>query len=476
MNLSLCILEISVVFLGLAVLLLDLWTPPAGKRSLGYFAVAGLVLILGGSFLVEIPQTPETAFAGLFVHDGLALFFKRLFLLTAIGVLLLAREFAPRIPTGISEFYTITIFALSGMMFAASANHFVLAFVALELIAICFYILTGFLRHRTASLEAGVKYLILGALSSSFLVYGMALVYGTAGSMSLPEIAEATEATRTSPLFQLGMLLILVGLGFKIAVFPWQFWAPDVYQGAPAPITAFLAIGSKAAGFALLLRLNLSGLPMPADLLILIAAATILYGNLCALPQRNLKRLLGYSGIAHAGYLAMGLATGSQAGAEAILFYFGGYLFTAMTAFAVITIVSRETDTDDLSILYGLGKRSPLLALAMALAVVSLAGIPPLAGFFGKFLLFLAVLEQGPNFALHYLLAGVAIVGVAISIYYYFGIIRAMYWPRRTPLTSPIPTHLTLQIVIVISILGMLWLGMLPGYLVEIIDQSLNSL
>src|SRR5881394_726119 len=281
MNYSLTILETSVVALGVGLLLLDLWTPPEIKRQLGYAAAAtlGLVLLFSFSGLVD-SGGPATAFGGMYVQDGLALFFKRFFLLAAIIVLIMSVEFADRIPTGISEYYALILFALSGMMFAASANDFSLLFVSVELITVTFYVLTSFQRTRLASLEAGVKYLILGALASAFMVFGIALVFGTTGRMNFAELASVASQFSANKIFLLGLLLVLSGLGFKIAAFPLQIWAPDVYQGSPAPTTAFLAVGSKAAGFVLLLRVLFSAVPDITahwtKLLMAISAITIL--------------------------------------------------------------------------------------------------------------------------------------------------------------------------------------------------------
>src|SRR6185295_8089265 len=304
-----------------------------------------------------------------------------------------------RIPTGISEYYALILFALSGMMFAASANDFALLFVSVELITVTFYVLTSFQRNRLASLEAGVKYLILGALSSAFLVFGIALVFGTTGKMNFSGLAAVASQFATDKIFLLGLVLVLVGLGFKIAAFPLQIWAPDVYQGSPAPATAFLAVGSKAAGFVLLLRVLFSAVPDITSkwggFLAVVAAITILYGNLCAIPQRNLKRLLGYSSIGNAGYLLLGAVASNKSGSSAILYYLAGYLFTVLAAFTVISIITREADDEDISILAGLHQRSPLLAASLALSMISLAGIPPLAGFFGKFLLLNSVIQRG---------------------------------------------------------------------------------
>ena len=279
------------------------------------------------------------------------------------------------------------------------------------------------------------------------------------------------------------MLLVLVGLGFKIAAFPFQMWTPDVYQGAPTPTTAFLAVGSKAAGFVLLLRFLFSAIPEVAahwrNLLIVISGITILYGNLCALPQRNLKRLMGYSSIAHAGYLLLGVAslagTRSGDGGSAILFYLGGYLFTVLAAFIVIAVVMRHLNNEDIGGLAGLNQRSPLLAATLALAMVSLAGIPPLAGFFGKFLLLKAVLEQASDAPAnhgYYCLAFTALAGVVISLYYYFGVIRAIYWSRETPDLSPIRLSVPITIGAYGCIAGMFYLGLFPGGLLNIAVEA----
>jgi NADH-quinone oxidoreductase subunit N len=480
MNISLSILEIAVVLVGVALLLLDLWTPPQRKHLLGYLGAAALGLVLVGSFFIPVTEVPQTAFGGMYIQDHLSLFFKQLFLLATIGVLIISVEFAPRIESGVSEFFTLSVFALSGMMFAASSNNFVMLFVSLELVTVTFYILTSFLKNRMQSLEAGIKYLILGALSSAFLVYGIALVYGVSGSMAFSEIATNPEVTLESNVFKIGMLFILAGLGFKIAAFPYQVWVPDVYQGSPTPTTAFLAIGSKATGFVLILRVLYSAVPELAlsweKLFMAMAALTILYGNLCALPQRNLKRLLGYSSIANAGYLLLGIAALSTAGTSAILFYLGGYLFAVMTAFTVITLVSKQSGTEDISSLAGLNERSPFLAAAMALSMISLAGIPPLAGFFGKFLLVRSILEQASSYSAYYALAGVAVVGVAISIYYYFGVIRAIYWSKDPAETTEITLTTPIRLTVLAGVIGMIYLGVMPDGMLKIAERAAASL
>src|SRR5712671_4189425 len=477
MNTFLLSHEILVLALALGLLLADLWLPATARRKLGYVAATGLALILCFSFLkMNFAGSAEYAFNRMFVLDPLALFFKRFFLIGAIVVILMSVEFADRFDTGIAEYYALLLFALSGMLFASSANDFTLLFVSLELITVTFYVLTSFQRAQVTSLEAGVKYLIIGALSTSFTVFGIALVYGTSGKLNFGELAGLGAELGSNRIFLFGLLLVMAGLGFKIAAVPFQIWAPDVYQGAPAPTTAFLAVGSKAAGFVLLLRVLFTAVPDVTanwrNLLIVISGITILYGNLCALPQRNLKRLLGYSSIAHAGYLLLGVAALSASGQSALLYYLAGYLFTVIAAFTVICLVTRHLDNDDVSALAGLNQRSPLLAATMTLAMASLAGIPPLAGFFGKFLLLKAVIEQGPAHPGYYCLAFTTLAGVVISFYYYFGVIRAIYWSKNVADVSPIQLSGPIKAAICVCIAGMFWLGIFPAKALDMANAA----
>ena len=469
MNLFLTFPELAVAVLGLGLLLLDLWTPQGQKTSLGWVAVMVLTLILVGTLLFDT-TTVQYAFGRMFVVDGLAVFFKRLVLVAAILTLLAAMEFAPRFDGGITEYYVLVLFALCGMMWAASANNYALLFVAVELITVTFYILAGFQRGRMASLEAGVKYLILGALASAFLVYGIALVYGATGSMAFGNPENVRINDGMMGIYRLGLWLVLVGLGFKIAAFPFQMWVPDVYQGAPSPTTAFLASGSKAAGFVLLLRVLFQTSPeLLAQwrvLLMGLAAITILYGNLCAIPQRNLKRLLGYSSIANAGYLMLGVAALSSSGVAAMLFYLGGYIFAVLAAFTVFIIVAGRDENEDVGILAGLHQRSPLMAAVLALAMISLAGIPPLAGFFGKFLLLKAVIAKGAAQSGYYWLAGVALFGVVVSLYYYFNVVRTIYWTKpQTEGQGAIEVSLPARIALYVCAAGICLIGILPSSL-----------
>ena len=484
MNASLISLEISVIGLGLVLMLADLFVPAERRRFIGYAAIVALGFLLAFSLSGNGScSVAGTAFNGAFINDGLSLFFKRFFIVAAILVLFIAAEFADRIVAA-AEYYSLILFALAGMLFASSSNDFTMLFVSIELITITFYVLVSFQRSKLASLEAGVKYLILGALSSAFMIFGIALIWGTTGKLNFTELAAVASQYADSKIFLLGILLVLVGLGFKIAAFPFQIWAPDVYQGAPAPTTAFLAVGSKAAGFVLLLRVLFTAIPsvihnnhMWASLLIVISGITILYGNLCALPQKNIKRLLGYSSISHAGYLLLGVAALNASGQAAILYYLAGYLFTVLAGFLVIALVLRHLEAEEVSGLAGLNQRSPLLAATMTVSMVSLAGIPPLAGFFGKFLLLKSAVEAAQTTGNngYYYLVFVALAGVVISLYYYFGVIREMYWSKEAKDLSVIPLSAPAMLTAWICIGGIFWLGLFPNTVVDLANAAVKS-
>lgn len=482
MNPGLLRLEYAVLALAIVVIMLDLFAQEDKRRYVGWVAAAGLagILVFWGGFF---PPEYGSAFDNSYVMDPLALFFKRFFLLAGVIVMVISAEYSRHIKSGVSEFFALQLFALLGMMFAASANHFMLLFVALELMTVTFYILVGYLRNRVDSLEAGVKYLILAALSSGFLVYGIALVYGVSGEMGFYELSMKLQSDPilvANPILKIGLLLIFLGLAFKLAAFPVQIWAPDVYQGAPTPTAAFLAVGSKAAGVVLLMRLlGQAAYDVTSSwekMLMVISALTILYGTLCALPQRNLKRLLGYSSIASAGYLLMGFAAMNTTGSIAILYYMAGYLFTVLAAFAVIAIVAEKAGLEDVNSLAGLSRRSPMLAAVLSLSMVSLAGVPPLAGFFGKFMLFKAVLERSVQSRAYLLLIGVAVIGVLISLYYYFNVIRAIYWSKEPADLTPIEVGTPMRLALAVCVVGMLWLGMFPDGALDMAGKAVAVL
>jgi NADH-quinone oxidoreductase subunit N len=456
-------LECLLALLAIGTLLTDAFWPAGDKRKLGYVLAALVTAALATSFLM--PTLREPLFHGMYRLDAFALFFKRLFLLATAFVLLMS---AGTFESGQAEFYALVLLCATGMLVIASVNDFILLFIALELVTITFYVLTSFLRRQLGSLEAGTKYLILGALSSGFTVYGIAYIFGTTGTTNFDKLAEimGPQAGTLAPPFILGLLLVLTGLGFKIAAVPFQIWAPDVYQGAPTPVTAFLAVGSKAAGFALLLRVMLAGLlPVRAvwmPVLLVLAAATLVYGNLGAISQRNLKRLMGYSSIGHAGYMLMGIAAANQLGPQAVMFYLGQYAFTVLCAFLVIVAVGRE----EIPEFAGLGKRSPILGVALFLSMASLAGIPPLSGFFGKFQLFAAVIEAARTNWHYYVLAGIGAGAVVVSLYYYFNVGRAIYIEEAKD-NSPIPVSLPVRVGLYACMVAMIGLGIYQRPLVD---------
>ncbi|MDP7012246.1 MAG: NADH-quinone oxidoreductase subunit N [Verrucomicrobiota bacterium] len=488
MNLPLISLEIGVAIIGVLVLLADLWTPKERKRQLGWFVVLGLAVLFG--FGLKNIADPSPAQILGYKKDSLTIFFQGFFVMAGILVTLLTISYANRIRSAISEMYALTCFALTGMLFTAAATSFVMLFVAVELITITFYVLTSFERNRLRSLEAGVKYLILGAAASAIMVFGIALIYGSTGTMEFSDINQKLKADgyQHLMLFELGMLLLLGGLAFKVAAVPFQLWAPDVYQGAPTPVTAFLATGSKTAGFVLLLRVLHEVSPDILDeswlrqLLAIIAGATILYGSLCALRQRNLKRLLGYSGIASAGYALLGVVALNSVGTQAVLFYLVGYTFAVLAAFTVIAMVTEKADDEDISVLANLHQRSPLFAVTLTLAILSLAGVPPLAGFFGKFLLLKAAFGAAGADPIMPWVICIAIVSAVISLYYYFGIIREIYWGsgqywrEKKQKADLIECPDTADIVVLVCVFGMLALGLFPEPVLNLAKDASTAL
>ncbi len=443
-------LEFLVVALGLVMLMVDAFAKLEDKRSLARFGILGLGVVFLLLFLVEAPVSTEGAIWKFYSPaDKLSLFFKGLALLTTILVLVMAVDYAPVVvaqtanpepgahpQSGLGEFFALPVFACAGLMWMASANNLVSIFVSLETVSITFYILVAYLRRNVGSLEAGVKYLILGALSTGFLVYGFAWLFGVTGSMELPAIAEALAkpgVNTTAALF--AFALILIALAFKLGAAPFHLWIPDVYQGAPTPITAFLSVGSKAAGAIVTLRLVSPFLASPVlvakvtTVLVAVAILTLLIGNLAALSQRNFKRLLGYSSVGHSGFLLMALASAPRDSADAMLpstaiaFYLGAYLLMTLLAFLVLTSLRPVIAGEDLDAYRGLAKRSPFLAAALLVSMASLAGIPLTAGFFGKFFAFKMALDAG-----QWALLGVGLVAAAAGFYYYLKIAVSMYF------------------------------------------------
>ncbi|MEN3368113.1 MAG: NADH-quinone oxidoreductase subunit [Verrucomicrobiota bacterium] len=430
-------LEIAVLVLGVLILLVEAFAERIDKRTLAFAAILGLAAVFAASFfLAPAPAAvPAGSLWNFYTADALAIFFKRFALVATILVLIMMVDYAPIVresihgtthQSGLGEFFALPVFTCVGLMWMASAIDFVMIFVSLELVTMSFYVLVSFTRRNPATLEAGVKYLILSALSTGFLVYGITWIFGVTGQTNLARIAAALSdpAIESGPAL-FGMVLVLVALGFKIAAVPFQLWVPDVYQGAPTPVTAYLSVGSKAAGFVVLLRVlqPFFMLPQMERLLVLMALLTLVYGNLAALPQSNLKRLLAYSSIAHAGYLLIGVVC--LAG-EAIAFYLVAYLLMTLLSFAVLIVVAKQTG-DNIEDFNGLAKRSPFLAFAMMIAMASLAGVPFTAGFLGKFYIFDAAIRYHQT-----TLLVVGVITVACGFYYYLKVVRAMYWETST--------------------------------------------
>jgi NADH-quinone oxidoreductase subunit N len=433
----------------LAILTVDLLAgQPNLKRTAG-LALAGL----GASFIATVATMDGNArglFGGLIARDPMSDFFKLFFLATTalIGVAAMRARDAvdydgdKERDKESAEFYTLMLTTTIGMFLMASSTDLLVAFLSLETVSIMSYILSGFKRRDRRSSEASLKYVIYGGVASGVMLYGMSFLYGLAGSTSFTAVQVAATNTPATAMVVLAVVLCLAGFGYKIASVPFHMWCPDVYEGAPTPVTAFLSVGPKAAGFALLIRFFVSG-AIPATLgsgatqtspwallLGIIACATMTLGNLAALQQNNLKRMFAYSSIAHAGYLLLGLCALTPDGVRAILIYLLTYLFMNVGAFVVIMAMSDAGLGENVDDYQGLGRRAPWAAFAMAVFLSSLTGLPPLAGFFGKFYLFYALLAKGGT-----LLVTVAIIGVlnsAVSLFYYARVFRAMYFDAPT--------------------------------------------
>lgn len=461
--------EIAVVLLAGLLLLADLLLPrPASRRSLGYAAIGGVLAILMYSFTQYGPAA--TVYQGLFVVDNFAVFFKQLCLLAVLLTLLFSVDYVEGLNCR-GEFYSLLLLALAGMMVMASANDLVTMFLSLELMAVVFYILTAFNFSSVKSSEAGVKYLILGSASSAALLYGISWIYGFTGSVVLTEIAAQAAA---SPAVLLGSALLLTGLCFKLAIVPFHMWAPDIYEGAPTPVTAMLAMGSKAASLAVLLRIFLVAfaglqvywLPVAAVL----AALSMIGGTIAAMRQTNIKRLLGYSSVAQAGYLLTGLVAANAAGVKGILFYALLYVFANVGVFAVVVAVCNQRGAEDIDDFSGLARRAPFLALTMTVALLSMAGIPPMAGFAGKFYIFMAAMEQG-----YWELAALGFGMSMISVYYYLLVVRAMYMnpPRQQ---QRLVASGFLQLAAVVSVAATLFIGIYPAPLAALAHIAAQAL
>ncbi len=460
---NLILLELLITGILSLLVVIDVLIPKARKDWVGILSFIGLLGMLG-FWLFKRNLTGET-FGGMFMMDSLAWFFKGFFLLVMVFVFVMTQQYFKSFGQRRSEFYLLLWLALLGMCFIASSADFLLLFISIEILTISLYVMTAYLKSDKLSIEAGMKYLILGSLASGFFLYGVSFLYGATQSTRFAAIQGYVGTHPMNPMIMLGLVLIFSAVGFKIASVPFHQWVPDVYQGAPTPVTALLSVGSKAAGFVILIRLFFGvftswhgewSFPLAV-----LSAVTMCYGNLAAMFQKNIKRLFGYSSIGHAGYLLMGAAAGSAMGASAISFYLLGYLFTNLAAFLVIVLYFLVVKSDEIEDYSGLSQRSGLLACVLFIALMSLAGVPPLAGFFGKFVLFVVTIKSGLLW-----LAFIGAVNIIISLYYYLLIVKRLYIdPPRV--TSPIVVSWPVRLVLFIAISGIVGIGVFQGPFLE---------
>ncbi len=448
--------ELLLLAVGLLLLGIDLALPKARKRDLSLWAAVGFLFVAFVTPFAYLGE-PQYVFGGMIGNEPLDLIFAFLFALAAFLVALLSRDDERLEPSGV--FYALLAFSVIGMDLMVAATDFVMLYLALELTGLALYLLAGYDRSSRFSAEAGVKYFFYGSVASAVMLYGITFILGMTGQTLYLAVRYLMASPAIPAWFGMGVLvLILTGVGFKVAMVPLHTWAPDVYEGAPTPVTAFLSVTSKAAGVIALMRLLVwiwSSLPSQRDVASLVAAlavVTITLGNLFALRQKNFKRLLAYSSITQAGYILVGVAALSAMGLTAVGFYLAIYVVTNIAAFTVLILVSNRTGGDWLRHLVGLQQRSPALALALLVALLSLGGVPPFAGFVGKILLFAAALKSGFIW-----LVGVALANVLISLYYYLNAVRMAYTPSEEavePISIPVASRWVLVIATAGIILG----------------------
>jgi len=463
--------EILLLALAGIILVVDLASQRSRGLLLAWLTALGLTGILIIALLYGQPgENDVLIFGGMLRHDWTAFAFRVLFLFAAAMTALLSIDVEGVADRG--EYYALLIVATLGMSLMASSADMIMLFLAIETTSIPLYILAGFMKGDDKSTESGLKYFLFGALTSAVMLYGFSLLYGFSGDTNIYRLSEAMRAGAVSPWLIGGMaVLVLVGFSFKISAAPFQFWAPDVYEGAPTPITSFISTASKAAGFAVLLRFMLAVFPaIEAEwvtLLAIIATATMTVGNVLAIPQTNIKRLLAYSSIAHAGYAMIGLVALSSFGTATVIFYLIGYVVTNITAFAVVILFARSAGSDEIVDYAGLSRRSPGLALVLLVALLSLGGMPPLAGFVAKFYVFAAAIESGWIW-----LAFVGVLNAIIGLYYYMTILKVVYLYRSEDENKPITIPRSYALVLMICVIAILAIGTLSA---PWLDWSVNS-
>jgi NADH-quinone oxidoreductase subunit N len=453
--------EILLLVLAVLILIVDLLLPSERKRDLGWFTVGGLVLIAASTLLLGRPGEGSQAFWGGMVRfDWLAYIFKLMILFGSAITVLFSMEMEKVGRRG--EYYLLLLASTLGMCFMVSAGDLIILFLAIETTSIPLYVLAGFMIRDQKSTESGFKYLFFGAMTSAIMLYGFSLLYGFSGTTNIYAIAENIQAIPVGILIGT-LLLILVGFGFKISAVPFHFWAPDVYEGAPTPIAGFLSTASKAAGFMVLIRVLMIAFPPPTmpywtTIVAALAVSTMTLGNALALAQRNIKRLLAYSSIAHAGYALIGVVAVSQLGITSVVFYLMVYLVTNLAAFGAVMTFYRFTGSDEISSYAGLSRRSPVLALTMLVAFLSLAGMPPLGGFISKVLVFAAAVEADLIW-----LAVIGVINSMVGLYYYLVVLKVIYLYRSDDDDKPLTITRTYAIALGILTFGIILLGTLFG-------------
>jgi len=466
--------EVVVVSAALLVLFFDLFIKKERKAVLGWFSLLGIVVAAIATY--RLMGTQGTFFAGTFNLDPFSVFFKYVFYIACGLGILLSINYLKIEDIHRGEYYALMLFATSGMMLMASAGDLITLYLGLELMALSVYILAGFMRRDNRSNEAAIKYLVLGAFSSGIMLYGMSLLYGLTGSTNLSEIlAYLRAADLNNPIVFLAMIMLVVSFGFKVAAAPFHMWVPDVYEGAPMSVTAFMSAGPKVAGFAVLLRVFLYAFaPLHAHATMILAGLAVLtmaVGNIMALSQTNIKRMLAYSSIAHAGYALVGLAAGGPEGVASVMLYVCIYALMNMGAFGVVIMLRKAGERgEEISDYAGLGKTNKTVAFLMLIFMFSLTGIPPMAGFVGKFFIFKSAVEAG--------LVWLAVAGVlfsAISAYFYLRVIMVMYMhePKET---IELTTSPSLALALAISVTAVLVIGVYPTDLLNFARASIAGI
>ena len=470
--------EIILMVMGMVVILIELFGTGRDTRNLAYLSLLAVGVAAYADFLLLGRQLE--GFFGTVSADDFSIAFELVFLaVTALTILLSIRYLDDR-RLNRGEFYSLLLFAAAGMMFLASGLDLLMIFIGLEILSISSYVLCGMIQHDLKSNEAALKYFLLGSFATGFLLYGIVLLYGATGTINLREINAALgqEEVYENPLIKFGLGFILVGFGFKVALVPFHMWTPDVYEGAPTPITAFLSTGPKAAGFAALVRILFEGLgELQAEwsqVLWVLAAVTMTVGNVIAIQQENIKRMLAYSSIAHAGYILVAIVSGGQDGLASVIFYAMAYTLMNFGAFAILILASDKGRERVLFSDYaGYGYVSPVLGAAMFVFMLSLAGIPPTAGFAGKFMIFRAAIDQGFVW-----LAVIGVLNSVVSLYYYLRIVVVMYMqqPGADSIREPSPPSVSLYGALSVTFLGVFYLGIFPSDWIELTLRSVSML